>query len=100
MFFAERVSSKIQGLMTAKPDPFDVAGIVGTGLMGGDITMCCAETGTQVFLLVIRTNRSMCLSSVILLCVGCFASSHDDDCISRDVRLSLVGHTWSPDFVI
>ena len=63
MFFAERVRSKIQGL-TAKPDPLDVAGIVGTGLMGGDITMCCAETGTQVFLLVIRTNRSMCLSSV------------------------------------
>ena len=30
--------------------------------MHGDITMCCAETGTQVFLLVIRTNCSVCLS--------------------------------------
>ena len=35
MLFAERVSSKIQGL-TAKPDPLDVAGIEGTGIMGGD----------------------------------------------------------------
>ena len=61
MFFTKRVCTKIQDL-TAKRDPLDAAGIVGIGLMGGDITMCCAETDTQVFLLVIRTNRSMCLS--------------------------------------
>ena len=61
MFFTKRVCTKIQDL-TAKPDSLDVAGIVGTGLMGGDITMCCAETGTQVFLFVIRTNCSLCLS--------------------------------------
>ena len=53
--------TKLQDL-TAKPDTLDVAGIVGTGLMDSDITMCCAETDMQVFLLVIRTNCSLCLS--------------------------------------
>ena len=84
MFFAERVCSKILGL-SAKPGLLVVAGIVGTGLMGGGITMCCAETGLQVFLLDIRANHSMCLSWVTLLCVGCFASSLDDNYISREV---------------
>ena len=37
--------------MTAKPGPLDVAGVVGTGLMGGGITMCWTEADTQVFLL-------------------------------------------------
>ena len=97
MFFAERVCSKIQGL-SAKLGPLIVAGIVGTGLMGGGITMCCAETGMQVFLLDIRTNRSMCLSCVTLLCVGCFASSLDDDYLSREV---VVGVTYlESNFVI
>ena len=97
MFFAERECSKILGL-SAKPGPLVVAGIVGTGLMGGGITMCCAETGMQVFLLDIRTNHSMCLSCVTLLCVGCFASSLDDNYISREV---VVGGTYlESNFVI
>jgi len=50
MFFAERECAKIPGL-TAKPGPLDVVGIVGAGLMGGGIAMCCAEAGMQVFLL-------------------------------------------------
>ena len=33
-----------------------------------------------------------------MMCIGCIASSLDDDWLL--VRLSLVGHAWSPDFVI
>jgi len=50
MFFAERQCSKIPGL-TAKPGPLDSVGIVGAGLMGGGIAMCCAEVGMKVTLL-------------------------------------------------
>ena len=35
-----------------EPGPLDVAGIVGTSFMGSGNTMCCAETGTQVSLIV------------------------------------------------
>ena len=47
MFFAERTCAKVPGLK-AKPGPLDMVGIVGAGLMGGGIAMCCAEAGMQV----------------------------------------------------
>jgi len=50
MFFAERQCAKVPGL-TAKPGPLDSIGIVGAGLMGGGIAMCCAEVGMKVTLL-------------------------------------------------
>lgn len=50
MFFAERECAKIPGLK-AKPGPLNVAGIIGSGLMGGGIAMCCAEAGMKVYLL-------------------------------------------------
>eukprot|EP00931_Biecheleriopsis_adriatica_P005077 TRINITY_DN10663_c0_g1_i1.p1 TRINITY_DN10663_c0_g1~~TRINITY_DN10663_c0_g1_i1.p1 ORF type:complete len:685 (+),score=165.52 TRINITY_DN10663_c0_g1_i1:162-2216(+) len=50
MFFAERTCAKIPGL-DAKPGPLNNVGIVGAGLMGGGIAMCCAEAGMKVILL-------------------------------------------------
>mmetsp|Transcript_25748 Transcript_25748/g.59546 ORF Transcript_25748/g.59546 Transcript_25748/m.59546 type:complete len:712 (+) Transcript_25748:95-2230(+) len=50
MFFAERACSKIPGLKVA-PGPLDSIGIIGAGLMGGGIAMCCAEAGMKVTLL-------------------------------------------------
>lgn len=50
MFFAQRTCSKVPGL-TLKPGPLNNAGIVGAGLMGGGIAMCCAEAGMKVILL-------------------------------------------------
>jgi 3-hydroxyacyl-CoA dehydrogenase len=47
MFFAERAGVKIDGLRT-KPQPITSVGIVGAGLMGGGIAMCCAEAGIPV----------------------------------------------------
>eukprot|EP00933_Yihiella_yeosuensis_P083293 TRINITY_DN9748_c1_g2_i1.p1 TRINITY_DN9748_c1_g2~~TRINITY_DN9748_c1_g2_i1.p1 ORF type:complete len:728 (-),score=193.93 TRINITY_DN9748_c1_g2_i1:222-2282(-) len=50
MFFAERQCSKVPGL-DAKPGPLESVGIIGAGLMGGGIAMCCAEAGMKVVLL-------------------------------------------------
>jgi len=50
MFFAERQAAKIPGL-EAKPGPLNAIGIVGAGLMGGGIAMCCAEVGMKVVML-------------------------------------------------
>lgn len=50
MFFAQRACAKVPGL-TAKPGPLNAVGIVGSGLMGGGIAMCCAEAGMKVTLL-------------------------------------------------
>mmetsp|Transcript_56095 Transcript_56095/g.159093 ORF Transcript_56095/g.159093 Transcript_56095/m.159093 type:complete len:705 (-) Transcript_56095:185-2299(-) len=50
MFFAERQCAKIPGL-SARPGPLNSIGIVGAGLMGGGIAMCCAEAGMEVALL-------------------------------------------------
>ncbi|CAE7191067.1 ehhadh [Symbiodinium pilosum] len=50
MFFAERQCFKIPGL-ESKPKPLNSAGIIGAGLMGGGIAMCCAEAGMKVVVL-------------------------------------------------
>jgi 3-hydroxyacyl-CoA dehydrogenase len=50
MFFAERAGSKVKGL-TAKAVPIEEVGIIGAGLMGGGIAMCCANVGIRVVLL-------------------------------------------------
>jgi len=50
MFFAQRACSKVPGL-TAKPVPLNTVGIIGSGLMGGGIAMCCAEAGMHVIVL-------------------------------------------------
>mmetsp|Transcript_22961 Transcript_22961/g.55612 ORF Transcript_22961/g.55612 Transcript_22961/m.55612 type:complete len:700 (-) Transcript_22961:105-2204(-) len=55
MFFAERECSKIPGLKE-KPGPLNIAGIVGAGLMGGGIAMCCAEAGMEVVLMDISQD--------------------------------------------
>jgi len=50
VFFAERNGAKVDGLR-AKPKPIHSVGIVGAGLMGGGIAMCCANVGIKVYLL-------------------------------------------------
>lgn len=50
MSFAEQECCKVPGL-DAQPGPLDKVGIVGSGLMGGGIAMCCAEAGMHVTLL-------------------------------------------------
>merc|ERR1719261_2450430 len=55
MFFAERECSKVPGL-TEKPGALDIAGIVGAGLMGGGIAMCCAEAGIRTLILDIDAD--------------------------------------------
>jgi len=50
MFFASRACAKVPGLK-AKPVPIKNVGIIGAGLMGGGIAMCCAEAGMKVQLL-------------------------------------------------
>jgi len=56
MFFAERQCAKVPGL-TAKPIPLNAVGIIGAGLMGGGIAMCCAEAGMTVTLLDIDQSN-------------------------------------------
>eukprot|EP00913_Durusdinium_trenchii_P005741 g5355.t1 len=46
MFFAERQCQKVPGL-DAKPRALQSCGILGAGLMGGGIAMCCAENGLK-----------------------------------------------------
>mmetsp|Transcript_57760 Transcript_57760/g.150512 ORF Transcript_57760/g.150512 Transcript_57760/m.150512 type:complete len:540 (-) Transcript_57760:49-1668(-) len=50
LFFAERLAQKVPGNKAA-PGPMAKVGIVGAGLMGGGIAMCCAEVGMKVTLL-------------------------------------------------
>jgi len=50
MFSAERDGGKIPGVK-AKPQTIKSVGIVGAGLMGGGIAMCCAQVGMKVVLL-------------------------------------------------
>ena len=45
MFFAERQCQKIGLKATARA--LDRCGVLGAGLMGGGIAMCCAEAGMQ-----------------------------------------------------
>jgi len=51
--FAEKECAKVPGL-DATPGPLDTIGIVGAGLMGGGIAMCCAEAGMRVTILDIE----------------------------------------------
>ena len=50
MFFAERNGAKVVGLK-AVPKPIRSVGVVGAGLMGGGIAMCCANVGIAVTIL-------------------------------------------------
>jgi len=49
-YLASAASRWVPGL-SAQPGPLDSVGIVGAGLMGGGIAMCCAEAGMRVTLL-------------------------------------------------
>mmetsp|Transcript_11728 Transcript_11728/g.31657 ORF Transcript_11728/g.31657 Transcript_11728/m.31657 type:complete len:755 (+) Transcript_11728:54-2318(+) len=49
LFFAERVASKVPGI-EAPAAPIRKIGILGAGLMGGGIAICCAEKGLPVVL--------------------------------------------------
>jgi len=58
MFFAERGGAKLdaggalgRGASKTRPAKLKTVGIVGAGLMGGGIGMCCAEAGLRVLLL-------------------------------------------------
>lgn len=48
--FAEKECAIVPGL-DASPGPLDSVGVVGAGLMGGGIAMCCAEAGMRVTIL-------------------------------------------------
>lgn len=50
MFFSERAGAKVDGLK-AKPVPIKSVGIIGAGLMGGGIAMCCINVGIAVTIL-------------------------------------------------
>ena len=56
MFFAERNAPKVDGLK-AKPKPIRSVGIVGAGLMGGGIAMCCANAMIPVTILDIDQSN-------------------------------------------
>jgi len=49
LFFAQRMTTKIPGLK-AQPAPMKKVGILGAGLMGGGIAICCVQKGLQVVL--------------------------------------------------
>jgi len=49
LFFAQRMTTKVPGLK-AKPAPLKKVGILGAGLMGGGIGICCVQKGLQVVL--------------------------------------------------
>jgi 3-hydroxyacyl-CoA dehydrogenase len=55
VFFAERNGAKVDSLR-AKPRPIRSVGIVGAGLMGGGIAMCCANVGIKVYLLDVNSK--------------------------------------------
>jgi 3-hydroxyacyl-CoA dehydrogenase len=50
IFFAERAAPKVEGL-AARAAPIRSVGVVGAGLMGGGIAMCCANAGIATTLL-------------------------------------------------
>jgi len=50
LFFSERMAAKVPGLK-AKPKPIKSVGIIGSGLMGGGIAMCCIQKGLKVVLI-------------------------------------------------
>mmetsp|Transcript_74000 Transcript_74000/g.214368 ORF Transcript_74000/g.214368 Transcript_74000/m.214368 type:complete len:750 (+) Transcript_74000:70-2319(+) len=49
LFFSEKMISKVPGLKAA-PAPMKKVGILGAGLMGGGIAICCVQKGLQVVL--------------------------------------------------
>lgn len=52
IFFAERAGKRVDGLpASVTPQPIRSVGIVGAGLMGGGIAMCCANVGIDVVLM-------------------------------------------------
>ena len=68
MFFAERACSKVDGPAgKTKPIKIKTVGVIGAGLMGGGIAMCCANAGMSV-IIVDRTDKDLArgLSTVTL----------------------------------
>ena len=45
IFFAERAAAKIPKELTAEPQKISRVGVIGAGLMGGGIAMCCVDVG-------------------------------------------------------
>ena len=50
MFFAERAAARVPGIRI-KPKRIRTVGVVGAGLMGGGIAMCCANAGMKCYVL-------------------------------------------------
>jgi 3-hydroxyacyl-CoA dehydrogenase len=56
IFFAERACAKLPKEYNVEPSPVKKVGIVGSGLMGGGIAMCCVDVGIPVVLLDVNQD--------------------------------------------
>mmetsp|Transcript_32647 Transcript_32647/g.44830 ORF Transcript_32647/g.44830 Transcript_32647/m.44830 type:complete len:754 (+) Transcript_32647:57-2318(+) len=50
-FFAQRAATKIPSVYSSSPARLRSVGVIGAGLMGGGIAMCCVNVGLNVILL-------------------------------------------------